>query len=275
MKRGNAKIHYNVPYDMYAAIPALNASLAKEAVKSVSKACYSRTHQKPRTQGLLFGTYYHTAMLEPHNLPSVAIRAGDGKTTYSTRSTGKGAKEWLVANPGRVAIDDEDFETCMGMVERLKLDGYAFGAGWVSEAVIVWTPEDGVPRKARIDGLWLGDGASAPKVLEVKSCESCDADDLSRAIANYGYHIAAEHYCQAVEALTGQRPEFHFLAQEKDAPHDWLFSECDEHALTEGRAALEYAAAMWKATDGFMNPRKVEPKMPATIGLPGWYKRPF
>ncbi len=261
-----------MPFSIYAAVTALNGSLAKEALKSSHKAAYylSNAKNKPRTQGLLFGTAWHAAMLEPETFDDIAVSVTEGKTTYSTRSTGIGAKAWVAANPGLVPFDDEDRETVAGMVARAAAGGWTFkDSSWMAEVVILWE-RDSVRRKARLDGLDLK--RAKPMVLEIKSAESVDPADFSRSIATYGYHVSAVHYIEAVTQLTRIVPDYSFFAQEKCAPFDFDCWPPDQNMLDEGARELEAAAEMWRRTNAFANPELGVMIKAQTIGLPKWHK---
>lgn len=265
-----------MPFADYQKIHALNGSLAKEALKSATKAAYylKASKSNPRTQALLFGTAWHCAMLEPHELDNVAVLAqefdkdGKPKMTFSTRSTGKTAAAWVAANPALVPFDTEDWQTLGNMTHRARNDDFEFGPGWVSECVILWMV-DGVPHKARLDGLNLQ--GVAPVVLEVKTTRSVDPRDFQRQVATLGYHVSAAHYHDAVLALTGQAPAFHFFAQEKTAPFDWLFQQASLSLLASGRKCMQTAREMWQKTNAFQAPAKAQIAYPAEIDLPSWY----
>jgi len=254
-----------MPFSDYAAITALNGSLAKKALQSPFKAQHYLNNPSPRTQGLLFGSAWHCAMLEPEHFDSVAVVAGEGKTTFSTRSTGKGAKEWVAANPSLVPFDDEDRETCNGMVARVRAGGYQFD-GWLAEVVILWE-RDGVRRKARLDGL----RKDCKSILEIKSAESVEPEAFSRSIATYGYDVSCVHYMEAVTQLTGNVPSFVFVAQEKEPPYDFDCWEPDQTLLDSGAAGIESAAEAWRRSEGFTKPELAQIVKVSKIGMPKWF----
>lgn len=257
-----------MPFDQYAEIDALNGSLAKEALRSVTKAAYYRQQDRPRTEALLFGTAYHTVILEFDRVPEVLVSATDAKgKEFGTGSTSQAAREWIAQHPQQVAVNGDDMAALTGMRQRLERDGGLPGEGWLCEVVVLWV-DDGVPCKARIDGLKLMDNEAI--VLELKSTRDASYKGFQRQLANLGYHVSAAHYVSGVLAATGIAPEFYFLAQEKEPPHDYLFVKAATGLLLKGEDKCAKARDLWKRTQGFNDVSKVEVVTPEEIDLPRW-----
>ena len=106
------------------------------------------------------------------------------------------------------------------------------------EQSLFWVDEEtGVHRRARLDWLIPGDFLSRVIAVDYKSCTSADPDAIAKAVANYGYYMQADWYCDGVRALgLDGDPAFVFVFQEKEPPYLVTVAELDDEARRAGRA---------------------------------------
>lgn len=109
------------------------------------------------------------------------------------------------------------------------------------EQSLYWTDEaTGVTCRGRTD--WLRDNA----IVDVKTTNDASPTGFAKACANFGYDQQADWYSTGVEAITGRRLPFLFIAVEKEPPHLVAVYQLDDDALDRGarrnRQALELFA---------------------------------
>lgn len=73
-----------------------------------------------------------------------------------------------------------------------------------------------------------------------------DADQISRTIHNFGYHVQAALYLDMWNALTGEnRDSFIFLFQHEEEPHETAKVTLGPGAILQGREWYRNAVARW------------------------------
>jgi hypothetical protein len=200
------------------------------------KSVYHFFNQAPQksTPNLLFGSAYHTLVLEPENFHAEYYCLDDAEKVLeigggNPRAT-KVYKEWRAeveqANAGKTCLSTDEWTKLHDMHSALFADPaigklLSNGAAETSHYVDFAGPLV----KVRPDYL------KAKAIIDLKTCEDASPDGFARAAANYGYHLQAALYCDVLEHVTEVERLFVFVAQEKEYP---------------------YAAAIYKPTDGFL-----------------------
>ena len=138
--------------------------------------------------------------------------------------------------------------------------------GTVAETSLVWEdPWTGVKCKARPD-IATSDYTT---LIDYKTTVSSNPKDFRKSVANFGYHLQAAWYLDAVKALLGVEARFLFIAQEKTAPYLVSVFELDHTSLMEGRRLSDKARQVYRDclnTDSWPG----YPEGIATISLPAW-----
>ena len=111
-----------------------------------------------------------------------------------------------------------------------------------AEVSFYWEDQlTGVTLRGRVD--WLRDNA----IVDVKTTIDASPRGFAKQAANFGYHLQAPMYQDGIEALTGKRLPFVFIAVEKEAPHLVGVYTLDGEALSVGaeknRAAIDVYAS--------------------------------
>jgi exodeoxyribonuclease VIII len=224
----------------YRAFPALNQSAAKVLVGN-SPAHYQAYINTPQeeTKALRFGTFVHSAILEPHTLddlyataPDCDRRTKDGKAAWA---------EFATANAGKTILDYE--ESAMGHLvassarHALKVHGVEFDA----TEVMFHVDYNGVPLKAAIDGV------SGDYLWDIKTTDDASAAGMLKAIRNYRYNLQAYWYRLVYELATGRRPlGFRFLFVEKEPPFACAVCEVGPELMSWAIADFEKAVNLYK-----------------------------
>jgi exodeoxyribonuclease VIII len=224
----------------YRAFPALNQSAAKHLLTSPAHyQAYINTPQE-ETKALRFGTFVHSAVLEPHTLNDLYVTAPD-----CDRRTKEGKAVWAefaTANAGKTILDYE--ESALGHLvassarHALRVHGVEFDA----TEVMYHVDYCGVPLKAAIDGV-AGD-----YLWDIKTTDDASAAGMLKAIRNYRYNLQAYWYRIVYELATGKRPlGFRFLFVEKEPPFATAVCEIGPDLMAYAISDFEKAVSLYKS----------------------------
>lgn len=178
------------------------------------------------TESLNDGNLVHTCYFEPQVYDRTTA-------VWQYKPNTKAHREWkaALAESGVQPLTKSKDAWVRRMVRSLVEHPVAanmFSAGQ-SEISVEWTHPLGVECKSRIDYIGLD------KVVDLKTTRSIHPRSFNWSIRNYHYDSQAAFYCDAVEALTGERLPFYFVAVEKQAPYDVAAYLIDEAILEVGR----------------------------------------
>ena len=261
----------DMPHDDYLASPAVSRSGLMDLLRSPQHYWYNHLSgraERADTTALKLGTAFHCLLLEPHLFnDKVVVWSG------APRNTKEGKAEYaeVSANAGsRVIIKQSEFDQLKLMAQSIK-DQPAAGklinsAGKVEASFFYQDQTHDVAAKARPD-FWREDGI----VIDLKTTADASEAEFSKSIANYGYDVQAFMQMEAVERVTGNRPQaFVFIAVEKEPPYACAFYQADEDLLRCGEYRYhmlmeKYAACMksgkWPGYGSLVRP----------IGPPEWF----
>lgn len=235
---------YDVPEDTYHAdadlAPELGRSLSSTGAKTILKSPalfdYQRRHP---VQKDVFdeGTVAHALILRNPDPRLFVVDDYDW-----TRRKGKPTRD-EIRNQGRIPIHRGTLLAASKMAHAVRR--HALASAILSqgqpERSLYWTDEaTGVTCRGRTD--WLRDNA----IVDVKTTQDASPTGFAKACANYGYDQQADWYTTGVEAITGRRLPFLFIAVEKEPPHLVAVYQLDDDALDRGarrnRQALDLFA---------------------------------
>lgn len=169
---------------------------------------------------LIFGQAAHKMLLEPLDFSTEFAIKPDGVD----RRTKEGKEEWarfMAVSAGKTVISMDDYVTVKDMAAK------AMGDPMVAklldgrkEVPFFWTdPDTGVKCKVKADCVtYLND---VPVIVDYKTCKNAKTESFQRDAYQYGYHLQAAMYTEAL-MRTGnleERPMFVFICQEKDDCH--------------------------------------------------------
>lgn len=261
----------DMPHENYLASKAVSRSGLMDLLRSPQHFWYkhmSGLADHEETNALKIGTAFHCLLLEP-NLFNDKVLVWSG----APRNTKEGKAEYADALEnanGRVIIKQSEFDQLKLMAQSIK-DQPAAGklinsSGKVEASFFYHDQTHDVMAKARPD-FWREDGI----VIDLKTTVDASEDEFSKSIANYGYDVQAFMQMEAVERVTGNRPQaFVFIAVEKDPPYACAFYQADEdllrcgeyryHMLMEKYASC-YKSGKWPGYGSLVRP----------IGPPEWF----
>jgi exodeoxyribonuclease VIII len=223
----------------YRAFPAFNQSAAKHMLTSPAHyQAYINTPQE-ETKALRFGTFVHSAILEPHTLndlyataPDCDKRTKEGKAMWS---------EFATANAGKTILDAEESATGHLVASFARHTLKRLGVEFDATEVMYHVDYNGVPLKAAIDGV-AGD-----YLWDIKTTDDASAAGMLKAIRNYRYNLQAYWYRLVYELATGRRPlGFRFLFIEKEPPFACAVCEVGPELMSWAIADFEKAVTLYK-----------------------------
>lgn len=192
---------------------------------------------------------------------------------FNARATkeqaGLHAEREAAREAGKVVLRAEEADMVLSMAEALRQNEGARVSlmNGDPEMTLAWQDkETGVWCRARPDFLPHKRFA----IPDLKTAADGSPAAFERAIANFGYHIAAAHYLDGIEAVYGTRPKhFFFIVLEKEPPYVVslypLHADDIERGRRECRRALRIFADCLSADEwpGYCTE-------PREVGLPGW-----
>lgn len=226
----------------------------------VSPAHYKEAEKVEPTEAMLFGSAYHTYILEPDEFEKEYYVFNDaaicealiGDGYKSPRST-KAYKEWVESEMRIIGdmsiIQKEEFERIKAMKDRLFSHPYAkmLLTGGEAEVGIKGELDTSAgPINVKLKPDYIKEGKRL--VIDLKTAADASVDGFTKAAANNDYHIQAALYSDMMELLTGDNRvwTFIFIAQEKTQPYAFNLFECTPQFISQGRYEYELLLQLYK-----------------------------
>jgi exodeoxyribonuclease VIII len=226
----------------YRAFPAFNQSAAKHILTSPAHyQAYINTPQE-ETKALRFGTFVHSAVLEPHTLNDLYATAPD-----VDKRTKQGKEDWAAfatANVGKTILDAEESAIGHLVASSARFALKRLGVEFDATEVMYHVDYCGVPLKAAIDGV-AGD-----YLWDIKTTGLGEATPagMLKSIRSYKYALQAYWYRLVYELATGRRPlGFRFLFVEKEPPFATAVCEIGPDLMSYAIADFEKAVSLYKS----------------------------
>lgn len=226
-----------------------------------------KTHKDP-TPAMLFGSLYHTVILEPEKaeaewmvMPECDRRTKDGKALWESA---------MLTLGNRRPIKKDDMDKAHAMRAALQNHTTAWNAVNRErrhvEASLFWDdPATAVKCRARPD-LIRNDGF----IVDLKTCADASLDDFTRSAFNFGYHRQAAFYLDAWHHITGEKPKgFIFVAQEKEPPFLTAVYVASPAMIEAGRAEIAVDLARFRECQ-LADTWPGLPLTPQELNLPAW-----
>jgi len=268
----NPGINRDVPMSQYLAIDAVSASLLHVvASQTPLHAREYMTQPREDTSALMVGEASHYAILEPslfpdryHVPPECDRRTKEGKAIWA---------DFLASLPPEgVALKADEYNRAKAMAlavhRHAEAERFLVGPG-MNEATVLFE-RDGVPCKARPDRVTTADEWTW--IVDVKTCRSASPHGFAKAVAEYGYHLKAAWYLDALNAIAPMERRFLFVAVENTPPHAVALYELTDEAIGQGREDCGSALATYREC----KESGVWPGFPTEVSyldLPRWAQR--
>lgn len=253
--------------EYHAAKDILSSSGARRLITSTPRKFYEEmTTVRPYNPAFEIGHAAHTLMLTVGD-PFEVVDADSWRTKDA-----KAARD-AALQAGNTPLLAKEYAQVRAMADAI-LDHPVAGELFTrndttSEQSLYWKDEQtGVACRARPD-LAVNDWSL---IVDYKTTLSADPKEFAKSIAKYGYHQQQAWYCEAVETLTGIRPEFVFVCQEKTPPYEVSLIQLDADAVRIGGRLNEDARSIYAACmDSGVWPSY--PTSVQVVGLPAWALR--
>lgn len=240
-------IYYDLTFEQYQAIPAINKSGLDYVMISPAhyQAYLAEQKNRKETPALALGKAIHCRVLEakefekryiceppdaPRRPTSSQINAK--KPSPETIDQIKWWNEFDEQAQGRIILSEEHWMICNRIAEQVRKHPAAqeiFARGR-SEVTIVWVdPLEQILCKARID--WLTDGI----LMDVKSAESAAPTEWPRQVRKYNLHVQNAWYIDGWKEVAGEEAMFVFGAYEKEEPFASGYYYCKPRVIELGR----------------------------------------
>lgn len=231
----------NMPSVVYHSHGFTSASqLKKIASTSLAHFKHERENPKEPTAALIFGSAYHTLILEPEKFKEEYFTLDrDAMPKPESDFRNSENKAWkekqLAKNEGKIFLSNEDFATLYEMKAALELYPnfiFLLKNGVAEESYFATVGEMGV--RVRPDYV------SKFGIVDLKTCQDASPEAFGRDAAKMRYLIQAALYTDVVAAFQdGDTLPFFFLAQEKTAPYIPQMYRVPNYLIDAGRAQYE------------------------------------
>ncbi|MBT1162757.1 PD-(D/E)XK nuclease-like domain-containing protein [Bifidobacterium sp. SO1] len=211
----------------YFAHPALDQSQLKAFLHNPADWGYNRLQgDHTPTPAMKFGTAFHAYLMNTATVVSL-----DEGETFQKKANQQWRDEQIAE--GNIVVTYPDMQKLLRMKRNIELTSLQEGMpDYISliengtcEQCIIWTDkETGLELKAKPDLIPTG----TDYLVDLKTAQSADRKDFAKEVLNYGYHIQAVFYRQAVSELPAHM--FDRLAKTPKAMQFWVFEKdeaCD------------------------------------------------
>jgi len=225
----------------YFALPRLSPSGAKTLLKSPALYKYEQENPREPSAEMRFGSMFHALVLEPEQFekryalaPDVDRRTTAGKDAYA---------RFLRDHEGQEAVSVDDWDRAHRMCDAVIAEASSLLSEGFAEKAYTWE-RDGVPLKSKLD--YVGE-----HIIDLKTTSADDEDGLQRAAWQFGYHVSAAAYIEAVQAVEGRKLDKHFVFVTKQAPHQVVIMRAGDEFVSRGRAKWDAAVRLYQACREF------------------------
>lgn len=235
---------------------------------------YALDHPQQETSALIFGTAFHSFVLEPENFAEDYYVI----TKKIDRRTKEGKSLWAeIESSGKIPIPGEDVQAFGEMRENiLSVKAAAVLLKGEKERSYFWTDKlTGVKLKCRPD--CRTDLKTTSVIVDLKTTENASTDKFIRSCVNYGYDLQAAMYKQGVETIEGKPHKFVFIAVEKSPPYACNIIEMDESFIKKGETDLRsylYTLKDCLETNNFYGYNGASGNL-NVMGLPAWLAKEY
>lgn len=216
----------------YHAHPAISRSKLWWAHESPAAFKYFTDHPPEQTLAMLLGAAFHKLVLEPQSFDTeyCVLPPSLNRNSYEGRQIIEQAK--LVGKGILRAVEMDNLVRMRDALLEHRTAAYFIEEG-VKEQSIFWTDaETQEALKCRPDIFIASDDLHI--IADVKTCESADTEDFTRACLRYGYAMQAAMYIEGLKTQYPGEYSFLFFAIEKTPPYSVNVMQMDKAFIDYG-----------------------------------------
>lgn len=237
-------------------LDAIELSYSGIKLLSESLAMYFENKVKPfeETESMIFGKVYHTLILEPETFgQKFFFWPEEPKFERKNDKLGIPAvaeqrelwrQKVLESNKGKIPIKQETFEKAKSMVQMLMKHSLAKSLLTAKdnecEKLIKFETDEKYKTFLDVINPELG------YIVDLKTIDSANIDNIERAIKNYMYYIQDFLYSAAAQTEYKKPFKFHFIFQETKEPYDLQIINLNESWHELAMEKLEDVLKKWK-----------------------------
>lgn len=233
---------FSISEDVYRPMSMLNASSIPYLIQSPAHYIANLSQPRAQTKEMAFGSAFHCYILEPEMFNNrFVVKTIDGRTN-------KGKQDLLEIEfvQKKKIISEEDFERIKYMDANIKKHSIApkLLINGKAEQVLMFKLKASngnmIECKAKLDYMFL------QTIIDLKTTKKADNESFSKSIENYNYHIQGAFYSRGVEVLTGERPDFIFIAVESEPPFSVSVIKLSDAHYTVGYSKVYEAVDLYE-----------------------------
>lgn len=238
-------IIYDMPAEDYFANPAFGSTSIRHlsdpeiSLQEVKYLLELDEHKKVYD----VGTLAHALILEGSMDHLIVEVDADDYRTKAARE----ARDAAYAD-NKIPVNNSEWVTMMEPIHGMQAAVYHHDIArdlltdHVPEVSVFWE-QSGVPMKARIDALHVDQKLA----VDLKTVRSARPNDFKRQISDLAYYVQAAHYLNGLEAVTGDKYDWLFVAVDKSEPYVVSVHRMSQDALIEGAVRIGHAIDRYKA----------------------------
>lgn len=233
----NSEYHGSLEEDSHSSIDLFIESVEQYAARRVF-----RTVNNPLpTPEMLFGTLFHTTVLEPHLLDEDYITFE--KHDRRTKAGKEGFADFCRRAGNRTVVEQADLDLAREMYDGVMRNPEARSIieapGRCEATIRLADPDTGLPLKVRMDKL-----NDSGVLADLKTTWHVNPESWARTTHNFGYHRQAAMYLDCTKLYLGIDGPLVFLACSKTPPHECVCYKLGFNSLNLGRS--ENKSAMFE-----------------------------
>jgi hypothetical protein len=205
----------NMPFEEYAAVPAMNFSSLKHMMRSPLKYKWFLDHPEAATAAMVLGNATHKMILEPERVNNFAVW---GEEDDQKVRRGKVWEAFQEAHASKEIITASERDAMVGIAvsvrRHLAARKYLTAAG-PTEVSMFWEM-DGRRFKGRIDKLI----PAMHTTVNLKTTVSSEPHRFGGQAFKLGYYMHEALYWEGYKILTGAVPRQKIIAFESRAPYE-------------------------------------------------------
>lgn len=263
----------NIPSEEYRSRKELSRSDLFKLSKSPAHFIYALKNPQEETAAMIFGTAFHTLVLEPEKFEGTYI------TVPKIDRRTKEGKAWAekIERSGKIPLTEETVEQLRSMRTSVMSNKYAeILLRGEKEQSYFWTDElTGIDLKCRPD--CRTDLKTMSVIVDLKTTENAATEAFMHSALSYGYDLQAAMYKQGVETVEKKPHKFVFIAVEKSPPYACNIIEADNVFVDKGSRDLRdylYTVKECRASGNWYGYNGADGS-PNVMGLPAWLAKEY